>query len=188
MKPNPYLARLAQHHPTNAMQQRICQAYLVAYHRHDFALITIREICQIAGIVRTTFYRYFDNTVQLRNLIEDNFIAGLLASSRGITEAAIDSDDFNASIKSMIAFLQDNRQTFKLLLVERPSQSFMDKYINSINYEYYHLSHENETNLAILAGGLIGFFRFRLANNLSLDDPEVIITYAHFVRRMINAF
>ena len=93
MKPNPYLARLAQHHPTNAMQQRICQAYLVAYHRHDFALITIREICQIAGIVRTTFYRYFDNTVQLRNLIEDNFIAGLLASSRGITEAAIDSDE-----------------------------------------------------------------------------------------------
>ncbi len=121
-------------------------------------------------------------------MIEDNFIAGLLASSRGITEVAIDSDDFNASIKSMIAFLQDNRQTFKLLLVERPSQSFMDKYINSINYEYYHLCHENETNQAILAGGLIGFFRFRLAHNLSLDDPEVITTYAHFVRQMINAF
>lgn len=187
-KLNPYRAKLVHSHQVNRTQEKLIKGYLAAYRHHGFSLVTIKEICQAVGVARSTFYRYFDNTVDLRNLIEDNFVAGLLKSSRNVTEADLDSPEYMSGIKSMIAFLQKNREVFNLLLVERPSRSFMDKYTNSIYYEYYYFCHEDTTNLAILAGGLIGFFRYRLSQDLPLDDPDVMSDYAHIERRIIDAF
>lgn len=185
---NPYQKSLAHQHLVNATQEKLCRGYLIAYRHHDFSLVTIKEICQAVGVARTSFYRYFDNTAQLRNLIEDNFVAGFLSSSEELTDAVIDSCQYRRGLKSTISFLQQNREVFNLLLVERPSRSFMDKYVLSINYKYYHLCHENPTNLAVVAGGIIGFFRYRLSQNLPLDDPAVIDTYVKYMRCILQTF
>ena len=62
----------------NNTKQAIHAAFISLYHKHYFNQISVKELCVQTPVVRTTFYSYYNNLVELKDEIEDELIGGIL--------------------------------------------------------------------------------------------------------------
>ena len=98
----------------------IIEAATELFTRHGIRRITIEEVCQTAGASKMTFYKYFDNKIDLlRHIWERWFDEGYCALDE------IDAMD--------IPFAEKMRRLieWKMDLVSRMSPEFMDEVIHS---------------------------------------------------------
>ncbi len=84
MKKNPEI--------TNATRNKLIQAFCKLYKEKPITKITIKEITDIAGYNRSTFYQYFEDIFALLEYIEDEMIETGLEK---INEIDLDALNFN---------------------------------------------------------------------------------------------
>ena len=75
---------------------RMDEALITLLEKKDFEYITIMEICETAGVNRSTFYLHYENTVDLlqetTRYILDKHFAYYSSDTKGITERFANCD------------------------------------------------------------------------------------------------
>jgi AcrR family transcriptional regulator len=93
------------------------EALLLLLEKKDFAFISVKEICQKAGVNRSTFYLHYENTNELLEetieLLNEKFVSSfpkdlvLTAKNRILT-----SPDF---LTPYLNFVKENKRVYKLI-------------------------------------------------------------------------
>lgn len=85
--------------------------------------VTVRELCDMAGVNRTTFYNHYDGVYEVLGEIEENFLMQL-ADEGGFTHGQL---DLTQHIERLCERLQKNREIALLLLTNNADPNFSAK-------------------------------------------------------------
>ena len=83
----------------------------------------VRELCNTAGVNRTTFYNHYDGVYEVLGEIEENFLSQL-ADEDGFTHGQL---DLPQHIERLCAKLQQNSSVALLLLTNNADPNFSAK-------------------------------------------------------------
>ncbi|THF72946.1 TetR/AcrR family transcriptional regulator [Cohnella fermenti] len=88
--------------------------------------ITIKEICENAGINRSTFYLYYKDQFELLNEVESELLD--LAEQH---LKKLDSNEDNVHyLKKLLGYMKDNSAHFRILLCHPESLSFQTRFVD----------------------------------------------------------
>ena len=100
------------------------EALITLLEKKDFEYITIKEICDVAGVNRSTFYLHYENTFDLlqetTRYILDKHFAYYSLDTKGITERFLDSnlEDLlfitSDYLVPYLTFIKDNQRILKV--------------------------------------------------------------------------
>lgn len=117
------------------------KALITLLEKKDFEYISIKEICEVAGVNRSTFYLHYENTVDLLNettkYILDSFLTYFSVDRQSIT---IQYQDCKLQdlvfitpeyLTPYLTFIKENQRIFKTSLRHLGSMNF-DKVYNKM--------------------------------------------------------
>lgn len=110
------------------------EAYLELLHDNSNSRITVKDICQIADVNRSTFYLYYDEPNDILKEIEDTTIAEVLEHLRQIQSKRKDPLNAKGSLLELLVFIQKNQLLFSTLLIDNSNPSFRLRF-NSLTLE-----------------------------------------------------
>ncbi len=104
---------------TDATRQAFVDAYCILAARHPDRKLTIREITDLAGYNRTTFYRYFCDADAIREYLEQLVIAEIVSdlNSRALT------DQFDEGLFQVFVDVYHNHQRALQILTHENNRS-----------------------------------------------------------------
>ena len=118
--------------------QKFDKALLSLLAKKEFEYITIREICEKAGVNRSTFYLHYENTYDLlretTEYVLDNFLSYFTNDRKSIS---LNLQDCNVNelffitpkyITPYLTFIKDNRQIFKTTVKHLGTMGFYGVY------------------------------------------------------------
>ena len=95
------------------------------------AKITVSAICAKASINRSTFYRYYDNPLQLYESIEDWFFSEICEYAIEAIETRTESESFKEQLEGVLQFYKDNFQVVTALKSKNGNEDFEYKLLMS---------------------------------------------------------
>lgn len=104
------------------------QAYLQLLHEKQTAKITVKDICQIAEVNRSTFYAHYFEPNDILKELEDETIAQTLDALGSIEENRFDSNYARSSLQAFLMYIDKNQEVFYSLLVENSDPHFRRKF------------------------------------------------------------
>jgi AcrR family transcriptional regulator len=147
--------------------------------------ITNREICESAGISRTTFYHYYkDQYDLLRQIEEQTFIEADKIIQRHTKEARKTGGRGIADIlRDILQFIADNSNSIQVLLSENGDSGFQKKFfrngiegIRQFTEAIGIKSQNKETakySFFFVLGGMLTFVQEWLKNDMDTSVPEM---------------
>ncbi len=84
--------------------------------------ITVKEVCELAGLNRATFYAHYSDCFDLMEKIEQELIETFAASIR-----SIDSFDVRALIEAIYMMVEENEEACMVLVFQGASPSILGK-------------------------------------------------------------
>ena len=167
------------------------EALIALLEKKAFEYITIKEICDTAGVNRSTFYLHYENTSDLlketTRYILDKHFAYYSADTKGITERFA-----NCELKDLVyvtseylipylTFIKDNQRIFKVSIKHFNSLSMDDVYGRMFEHlfnpilERFHVP-ENERSyiMKFYLTGVFAIVMEWLDKNCS-DDMETVV-------------
>ena len=104
------------------------EALIILLEKKEFAYITVKEICEAAGVNRSTFYLHYENTSDLlkeaTRYILKRFLSYFHVDEKSAVEniSSCDLRELNfitpAYILPYLTFIKDNRRIFKTAIKE----------------------------------------------------------------------
>lgn len=110
-------------------KKMIFEAFLNILKNKPIAKTTVKEICFAAGINRTTFYKYYKDTYDLLEQIEDELIDNLQANLEHIDKSSL-SDIFTI----ILTDISEKRELYVALFSESQGKVFRGR-LFSLCYE-----------------------------------------------------
>ena len=109
----------------------ICEKLLDLMEEQSFFSIKATAFIAYAGISRSTFYFYFDSLYDVLQMIEDEFMEGLLPESEIVeTARAKQPTKLGASFISKVDYIERHKRTIRILTGENGDPSFVPRLIN----------------------------------------------------------
>ena len=170
---------------------RMDEALITLLEKKDFEYITIMEICETAGVNRSTFYLHYENTFDLlretTRYILDKHFAYYSSDTKGITERFVNCEledlVFITSeyLYPYLTFIKDNQRIFKVSIKHFNSLGMDDVYGKMFKHifnpilERFHVP-ENERSyiMKFYLTGVYAIVMEWLEKNCS-DDMETVI-------------
>ena len=103
-------------------KKMIFEAFLNILKNKPIAKTTVKEICFAAGINRTTFYKYYKDTYDLLEQIEDELIDNLQANLEHIDKSSL-SDIFTI----ILTDISEKRELYVTLFSESQGKVFRER-------------------------------------------------------------
>ena len=120
------------------------EALITLLEKKDFEYITIKEICDTAGVNRSTFYLHYENTFDLlretTRYILDKHFAYYSSDVKGITERFVNCQlqDLvfitSEHLTPYLTFIKDNQRIFKVSIKQFNSLNMGDVYVRMFEY------------------------------------------------------
>ncbi len=123
--------------------KKMDEALLTLLETKDFEYISIKEICSVAGVNRSTFYLHYENTNDLLKETSDYIIDNFFACFSTVG-ANVSIDYSNSKLEDLVfitpeyltpylTYIKENQRIFKTCL----------KHLNSLNFNimYKNMSH-----------------------------------------------
>ena len=117
---------------------RMDEALITLLEKKDFEYITIKEICEVAGVNRSTFYLHYENTSDLlketTRYILDKHFAYYSADTKGITERFENCElgDLvfvtTEYLTPYLTFMKENKRIFKVSIKQFRSMNMDEVY------------------------------------------------------------
>ena len=114
------------------------EALIAILEKKDFAYITVKEICKVAGVNRSTFYLHYENTSDLlretAKYIIDKHLTYYSAETSSISlryeECKKDELVFITAeyLTPYLTFIKENQRIFKVAIKQFESMNFSDVY------------------------------------------------------------
>ena len=171
--------------------KRMDEALITLLEKKDFEYVTIKEICDTAGVNRSTFYLHYENIVDLlketTRYILDKHLAYYSYDTKGISERFV-----NCELEDLVfitseylipylTFIQENQHLFKVSIKQFNLLNMGDVYGKMFEHifnpilERFHIP-ENERTYMIkfYLTGVYAIVMEWLNQNCS-DDKETVI-------------
>ena len=170
------------------------KALITLLEKKDFEYISIKEICEVAGVNRSTFYLHYENTVDLLNettkYILDSFLTYFSVDRQSIT---IQYQDCKLQdlifitpeyLSPYLTFIKENQRIFKTSLRHLGSMNFDKVYnkmfefiFNPVLDRFKFPEHEREYVLKFYLTGITAIVMEWLKNNCKepIEDITRII-------------
>ena len=169
---------------------RMDEALITLLEKKDFEYITIKEICDTAGVNRSTFYLHYENTFDLlqetARYILDQHYAYYSSDTKGITERFVNCElrdlVFITSeyLTPYLNFIKDNQRIFKVSIKQFNSLNMGDVYgrmfdniFNPILERFHIPENERSYMMKFYLTGVYAIVMEWLDNNCS-DDMETV--------------
>ena len=175
--------------------QKFDKALLSLLEKKEFEYITIREICEKAGVNRSTFYLHYENTCDLlretTGYVIDSFLSYFTEDRKSISlnleECNINELFFITPkyITPYLTFIKDNRQIFKTTLkhlgtmeFDRVYQKMFDNIFSPVLSRFKFPENERPYVMKFYLSGITAIVMEWLDNDCaeSIDDIIKIIT------------
>ncbi|MGN1003298.1 MAG: TetR/AcrR family transcriptional regulator [Oscillospiraceae bacterium] len=106
-------------------KQRIYRSFLALLKEKSIHRISIRELCEDAGINRTTFYNHYGSQYDVLNEIADNYLGEI---AKTIENADVrDKESVHSRVALILHFIQDNLELSAMLLNNSIDQTFASR-------------------------------------------------------------
>lgn len=170
------------------------KALITLLEKKDFKYISIKEICEVAGVNRSTFYLHYENTVDLLNettkYILDSFLTYFSVDKQSITDkyANCELQDLvfitPEYLTPYLTFIKENQRIFKTSLRHLGSMNFDKVYnkmfefiFNPVLDRFKFPEHEREYVLKFYLTGITAIVMEWLKNNCKepIEDITRII-------------
>lgn len=155
--------------------------------------ITVSELCEKAGINRSTFYAHYMDIYDLLNKIEDEmFIEFHLTLNKVVITSKDSTEQIPVFIYTVFDFLMRNSDMCIILLGEHSDRRFVSKLFNSAREksieeyvkEYPNTSRHNiELFYAFVASGCIGLLEFWLENGMRQSAQEMAYAASKLIKK-----
>lgn len=96
----------------------------------DISKITIKELCETAGINRSTFYTYYDTQYELLEDIEREILEELVVHFKDLRPET-GQREVTESVSTLLRYTEKNIDSFRALLGEHGDPSFHHKIITA---------------------------------------------------------
>ncbi len=176
------MKKLTPDHRTRVTRTLIRSAFTDLLRKKPIQRITIKELCEHAGINRGTFYSHYTDIYDLRDNIEDEMtrefqkaVAPLLRGDQGkLTPATITAGIFEC--------LKNNSDLCAVTLGEYGDKDFLYRIVNmgrQLCMETYsrYYEHASPTKIeyfyAFISTGCIGLLQKWLENGLTISSEEL---------------
>lgn len=155
------------------------EAFITAFFRlsqsKNIYRITIKEITDLAGYNRTTFYRYFVDVYALIEYVEDQFINQLLtALLHRLRQTSEINDDF---FHLFLGIFKANKDKLTVLLNEQNRTSFIhqlqNRLIENLNVPITQ-SNRNDIIMEVYYTGIFSAIATHLQNPNKISDEELL--------------
>ncbi len=115
---------------TDATRSKLMLAFCELYKQKPISKITVKEITDIAGYNRSTFYQYFKDVFDLLEYIENDLIA---TATERIKAVRLESPDFNNQfVLALSNVLREHEYYSVILLKNGVGSDFFRKIRNNI--------------------------------------------------------
>ena len=172
---------MKQSRVTERTRRNLVNAFFKLYKNGDVNKITVGEICKTADYERTTFYRYFSDTNEIINYLEDTIVEDIRASikanlkSKALTNFKKFVDNYGEYITVFNEKgINDNNyydyEFLKFNIKDEKQKEFVFEFIfasvlNSFTYWYRHKN-------------MMSFDKFvEFANNMLMNGTSSIVNY-----------
>jgi len=160
----------------------IQNAFMELYAHNAVHEISVKKLCEEAGITRTAFYYYFSDIYEVLEAIEDRLISDLKEMNRSFF-----AQDFYQMSKDQfvyfydtLTYIRERSSWFRTLLNKSKDGQFIYKWKKIINEDFAKKFHrdrivlENETLvLEMISSGCIGAYTCWV-NNLDTISMETV--------------
>lgn len=90
--------------------------------------ITIKEICDLSEMSRSTFYLHYQDQFELLRDIENEALENSFEALNNL-EGSVNTIE---SIESFLSYVKENKETFGVLLCQSETEDFQNSIINNI--------------------------------------------------------
>ena len=143
--------------------------------------ITIKDICELADISRSTFYAHYKDQYDLLRQIEVEtftYFENMLNNYKDINS----KEEITQMVEEMLTYIANNRNSIQVLLSENGDINFQKKVFQhftnhkQLTKYFSEKRQDNETNTfnsVFLVYGSIGLVQYWLKNHQSIPIPKL---------------
>ncbi|MBE6702483.1 MAG: TetR/AcrR family transcriptional regulator [Ruminococcaceae bacterium] len=171
--------------------QKMDEALILLLEKKDFSYITIKEICAVAGVNRSTFYLHYENTADLlketTRYILDKHFAYYSAETQSISQRFANCDQKDLVfvtaeyLTPYLTFVKENQRIFKVAIKQFNSMNMDEVYDKMFNHifnpilaRFYIPENERTYLLKFYLTGIFAIIMEWLDKNCS-DDMNAVI-------------
>ncbi len=172
-------------------KKKLRDAFMTLYKKNPIEKITVRQVSELAGVTRSTFYAYYDSVYAVLEAIEDELQEGLGTYfeqySGGILERAA-LKPYDSSVK-WFEYCHEHREDLLILLGPSGDPSFEYKLRKRLKVDINRMMDEDgmlNDNLRkyvveYVVGATLSLMYFWLENDDSLSAEEIAVV-ANLIR------
>lgn len=164
----------------------IQNSFMELYDKQEYDKITVKELCSLTPVARTTFYSYYNNIDDVKNEIEDQIINGLLEVTETISEGNVPDMDFMKFLDATQIYIENNWQWIYEFMVKQVNYRFIDKWKKAIcgNFKKRYPKKQSNRNYEliseVIASATIGAYTYwmKFPDKVKKEDMKKIIQRA----------
>lgn len=171
----------------------IRETFLEMLKKERLERISVGDLCKIADINRSTFYRHYADIYELLDTICDEcyeMLIGTIPSTRDMFFSGYDL------VYHACAITEANKDLYQLLLFHQPSSPLLQRMNDGI-FQLYNRHHdltllrtgETELHYRYLISGILGIWQTWLKNDCAVAKEtvaEIVILHIGGVMQVIN--
>lgn len=162
----------------------IKDAYLELLESSPSEKISVTDICKAADVNRSTFYMYYEDTIALRQDIENEVIDQIPVLSDMPTEITTDKQ-FVDILERFFSYIAANKRMFRILILQSDNRAFNRRLIDAVLEKYRIESNAHSKLLAkyeyvFIVSGVIGL----LGSWIEEDFPVSAKKFSELVLKM----
>lgn len=172
---------------TKETKDRLFQALISLMENKSYEEIKIKDILDLSGVSRRTFYRHFANKNELLNHYFEQIINRYLTERKYFTE----TDNFEDMLAESMNFWYQERETLRILIKHQHYDFFFHQFNEhakevymSITLPWFAYSGKIDTQNYAMSF-IVGGYYNTLRNWLMQENPEEPKKIAHDIQRMI---
>ena len=171
--------------------------------RKSILNIRVQEICDCAGISRSTFYTYYNDQYDLLKQIEKQTFKGMEHIVRGYSSeftkngkiSKINSIELEEAIQGFLQYIADNNDSIQVLLSENGDYLFQKRFFQSSleNLRAFRNAKGENADYEIIKcyslfsiGGFIVLIQDWLKNNMDIPVAKMAKVLASMVQWILN--
>lgn len=159
----------------NSSQLAMHRAFIKEWKEYEYEKFSVKRICEVTPIARTTFYSYYPNLDVLKEEVEDYLIDGLKEAVVSARE-----DDPGQAMRNAIEYLTKKYDEFHTFLVIRLNYSFLKKWHEAIynvfykRYEYLKEIPNFELLIGTLSATALSIFLYYFKDPAKFDTDSLV--------------
>lgn len=116
-------------------KKMIKDAFLELLEQYPSEKISVTDICKVADVNRSTFYMYYQDTVLLRQEIENDVLEQIPVLS-DMPDTITSDKQFVDILEKFFSYIQENQRMFRILILQSDNRKFNKRLIETVLEKY----------------------------------------------------